>query len=256
MKKRWLPAAMAIAAIALLETSVVHAGPRDAGGEEKRSVNTLRLYGPGGPLGPMKECADKFSEKTGTEISITTGTPPQWIEQAEQNGDLIFEGAEYMLNDFMQSHPGIVDEASITGLYARAAAILVRHGNPKHIATLDDLAKAGTKIMVVTLEKMEEVYGRVPGIQYNIVKPVLTGREAARNWKTMPELDAWITYESWGCALADDTDIIQIPEENRVLRITPIAMLNRSKNKKLGMEFIKFLRSGEVHRIFQTWGWK
>ena len=225
-------------------------------GRRKVSVNILRLYGPGGPLGPVQECADKFTEKTGARISITTGTPPQWIEQAEQNGDMIFEGAEYMLNDFMQAYPDIVDEASITGLYARSAAILVRHGNPKGIRTLGDLAKAGTKIIVVTQEKMEEVYGRVPGIQYNVVKPVLTGREAARNWKTMPELDAWITYESWGRALADDTELVQIPDKNRVLRMTPIAMLKRSENKKLGMEFINFLRSDEAHQIFQKWGWK
>ncbi len=106
----------AITALAVVQVSAAHPGARHAVKQEE-GLSILRLYGPGGPLGPMKECADKFTEKTGTETSITTGTPPQWMEQSEQNGDLIFEGAEYMLNDFMQAYPDIVDEASVTGLY-------------------------------------------------------------------------------------------------------------------------------------------
>lgn len=256
MKGLWVLTAMSLIALSCLDVTIGQAGPADPSREEKGSVGTLHLYGPGGPLGPMRECADAFSKKTGVAVSITAGTPPQWIEQAKQDGDLIYEGAEFMLNDFMQANPGIVDEASITGLYARSTAIIVRKGNPRRIGALNDLAKQGTKIVVVTQEKMEEVYGHVPGIQYNIVKPLLTGAEAARIWKTMPELDAWITYESWHHALKDETDLVQIPERERVLRITPVAMIKTSKNKKLAREFIDFLRSDQAHKVFQKWGWK
>jgi accessory colonization factor AcfC len=204
----------------------------------------------------MRACADVFSKKTGIDVQITTGTPPQWIEQAKQNGDLIFQGAEYMLNDFMHAYPGMIDESSITGLYARSTTILVRKGNPKNIVTPGDLAKPGIKIMVVTQEKMEEVYGRVPGIQYSIVRPVLTGAEAARIWKTVPELDAWITYESWHHALKEETDLVQIPEKERILRITPIAVMTTSRHKRSARAFIDFLKSEDAHKIFQQMGWK
>ncbi len=204
----------------------------------------------------MKECAAMFFERTGIDVQITAGTPPQWIEQAKQNGDLIYEGAEFMLNDFMQAYPGIVDESSITGLYARSTAILVRKGNPKGITGLRDLARQGIKVMVVTQEKMEEVYGHVPGIQYNIVKPLLTGAEAARTWKTMPELDAWITYESWHYALKDETDLIRMPDKEKVLRITPVAIIRTSRNRDLVRKLADFLRTDEAHRVFQKWGWK
>ena len=248
--------AMSLIALSFLDVTIGQAGPPDQRREEKRSVGSLHLYGPGGPQGPMRECAHMFSEKTGVAVSVTTGTPPQWIEQAKQDGDLIYEGAEFMLNDFMQAYPGIVDEASITGLYARSTAIIVRKGNPKRIGGLGDLIEQGIKIVVVTQEKMEEVYGRLSGIQYNIVKPLLTGAEAARIWKTMPELDAWITYESWHHALKDETDLVQIPDRERVLRITPVAMIKTSRNKRLVLEFIDFLRSDEAHKIFQKSGWK
>jgi len=256
MKGLWLLTAMTISALSLAQQSTGQVGPTDRGREEKTSVGALQLYGPGGPLGPMRECGQVFSKKTGIDVQITTGTPPQWIELAQQNGDLIFEGAEYMLNDFMRSAPGMINESSIIGLYARSAAILVRKGNPKRIATLEDLARDGVKVMVVTQEKMEEVYGHVPGIQYNVVKPVLTGAEATQIWKTMPELDAWITYESWFHTLKEEADLIQLTAKERILRITPVARIGTLRDKKLAEEFLNFLRSDEAHRIFQKWGWK
>lgn len=256
MKGFWVLTAIGLGVLSLLGVTTGYAGPTAPDSEGEESVRTLHLYGPGGPLGPMRECADMFSAKTGIVINITTGTPPQWIEEAKQNGDVIYEGAEFMLNDFMQAYPGIVDEASITGLYARSTAILVRKGNPKGIAGIADLTGQGIKIMVVTQEKMEEVYGHVPGIQYTIVKPVLTGAEAQRTWKTMPDLDAWITYESWHHALKDETDMVEIPDKERVLRITPIAMIRSSRNKELVRAFVDFLRSDEAHKVFQKWGWK
>ena len=223
---------------------------------EKVSMGILHLYGPGGPLGPMEECGNAFSERTGTSIKITTGIPHQWIEQAKQKGELIFEGAEYMLNDFMRTYPGIVDESSITGLFARSTSILVRKGNPKNIRALSDLAKDGIRVLTVTQEKMEEVYGHIPGIQYNLVTSVLTGAMAARTWKTTPDLDAWITYESWHYALKDQTERVQISDRERVFRITPIAVIRTSKNMESVKEFVNFLKSDEAHKIFQKWGWK
>ncbi len=207
-------------------------------------------------MGPIGECARLFSVKKGIDVRIVTGTLPQWIERAKQNGDLIFEGAEYMLNDFMRAYPGIVEESSITGLYARPVGILVRKGNPKGIRTLSDLAREGVKIMVVTQERMEELYGCVPGIHYNIVMPVLTGKQAEQVWKTMPELDAWITYESWHCALPEETDFVTIADQEKLLRITPVAIIRTSKNESLVKELVNFLKTDEAHRVFQQLGWK
>ncbi len=233
--------------MAVAETYTSEANSRQA---------VLHLFGPGGPYRPMRECADIFSQRKGVQIQITAGTPPQWIAAARQKGDLIYEGAEFMLNDFMRSYPNIVDETSITGLYARAAGILVRKGNPKGIRKLEDLARNGIKIVVVTQENMQEVYERVAGIHYNSVMPVLTGLEAVEAWKSKPELDAWITYESWHAALKNDTDLIHLTPTEQVFRITPVAGARSSKHQQLSREFVSFLQSEEAHNVFRKWGWK
>lgn len=217
---------------------------------------TLNIYGPGGPFSAMRECASVFSKKTGVEVRIKTGTPVQWIDEALENGDLMFQGAEFMLKDFMQAYPELVDESSITGLYARAAAILVRKGNPHNIKSAKDLGKPGLKIMVVTQEKMEEVFGRTPGSVYNLAFSTLTGREAEKIWTTTTHPDVWVTYETWRFAIGEGVELVELAGDERILRITPIAMFKTSKNKRSTKEFVEFLKSEQAHAIFQKWGWK
>ncbi|HXG94274.1 MAG TPA: substrate-binding domain-containing protein [Blastocatellia bacterium] len=224
---------------------------------------TLHVYGPGGPLGPMKECAETFSKAKGVEVKVTAGPESQWIEQARQDADIIFGGAEYMLTQFTQKHPGIVDEKSRTELYIRAAGILVRKGNPKKIRSLADLARAGVKIVDVNgagqlglWEDLAGGRGLIPGIQKNIALSVETSADAIEKWKAMPELDAWITYESWHYRLKDMTDLVRLPAGERIHRGTPIAITSITKNRELAEQFIAFLKSDAGHAIFQKWGWK
>ena len=89
-------------------------------------------------------------------------------------------------------------------------------------------------------------------------KPVLRHRVAiaARIWKTVPELDAWITNESWYHTLKEEIDLVQLPDKERALRITPIAMMTTSRDKGLARAFVDFLKSEDAHKVFQQWGWK
>lgn len=223
----------------------------------------LMIYGPGGPLGPMKECVEIFSKAHGIEVKVMAGPESQWVGQAEQDADLIFGGAEYMMTDFLLRHPGLVDEKTRTSLYIRAGGILVRKGNPKQIRYLSDLTRDGIRLIDVNgagqLGLWEDMAGAkrlIPGIQRNIALSVTTSAEAIEKWKSMPELDAWITFESWHYRLKDVTDLVQLPENERVYRGTPIAITRISKNRDKARQFVDFLRTEQAHLVFQRWGWK
>lgn len=224
---------------------------------------TLNVYGPGGPLEPMKECAEIFSKTNRIEVKVVAGPESQWIAQAKQDSDLIFGGAEYMLTQFVQNHPGLVDIKTRETLYIRAAGILVRKGNPKQIKSLRDLTKEGICLLDVNgagqlglWEDMAGAKGLIPGIQRNIALSVTTSAEAIEKWKAMPELDAWITFESWHYRLKDVTDLVKLPKNEKTYRGTPIAISRISKDKEKARQFINFLRTEEAHKIFQKWGWK
>ncbi|AZV43404.1 hypothetical protein BAOM_2795 [Peribacillus asahii] len=228
-----------------------------------QSDHVIRVYGPGGPLGPIKEAAEHFSAERGIKVEVTAGPEGNWIGQAKQDADIIFGGSEYMLQDFIFNHPEMIDTKSRTELYPRAAGILVRKGNPKKIESLEDLTKKGVKIIDVNgagqLGLWEDLAGRkglIEGISQNINLSVKSSAEAIERWKSNSSLDAWITYESWHYRLQDVTDLVELPEEEKLYRGTPIALTKITDQKKEAQQFIDYLRTEESHQIFQKWGWK
>ena len=105
-------------------------------------------------------------------------------------------------------------------------------------------------------EDMAGVKGLIPGIQKNIALSVTTSADAIAKWKSMPELDAWITYESWHYRLKEQTDLVRLSKEEKLYRGTPIAATTISKNKELANQFIDFLKTEQCHQVFRKWGWK
>jgi len=231
-------------------------------GSSAAQDKVLRVYGPGGPLGPMEECAQLFSTAKKVEVKVTTGPEAQWLDQARRDADLIFGGAEYMLTDFILRHPEMVDPKTRTSLYVRPAGILVRKGNPKRIRSLNDLARNGLRILEVNgagqvglWEDLAGPYGIIPQIQKNIALTVTNSAEAIEKWQNMPELEAWITFESWHYRLKEDTELVEMPRARKIYRGTPIAITTTSKQRDLAQQFIAFLRTDPAHTVFKKWGW-
>ncbi|MBU8878061.1 extracellular solute-binding protein [Bacillus sp. FJAT-29790] len=223
----------------------------------------IRVYGPGGPLGPIKEVAEKFSSETGIKVIVTAGPETNWIDQAKQDADIIYGGSEYMLRNFMFDYPRMINDKTLSELYPRSAGILVRKGNPKKIQTLEDLTKKGVKIVDVNgagqLGLWEDLAGRkglITEISNNIDISVKSSAEAIELWKSNAKLDAWITYESWHYRLEDVTELVELPEEEKLYRGTPIALTNITSNKKEAQRFIDYLKTESSHKVFQKWGWK
>lgn len=224
---------------------------------------SLQVYGPGGPLAPMQECAEIFSKRRGVDVKVTGGPEAKWIAQAQTDADIIFGGAEYMLTQFALKHPNLVDAKNRTELYPRAAGILVRKGNPKRIRSLRDLTRSGIRIVDVNgsgqlglWEDMAGAGGLIPGIAKNIALSVETSADAIEKWKEMPQLDAWITYESWHYRLKDATDLVRLPVREKLYRGTPIVVTETTDNRRLAEAFVKFVETAEAHSVFRKWGWK
>jgi accessory colonization factor AcfC len=64
----------------------------------------LRIYGPEGPSAPMKECAEMFSRKYGIKADVLAEPEATWMARAKQDADVIYEGSEYMLTQFIAGH--------------------------------------------------------------------------------------------------------------------------------------------------------
>lgn len=223
----------------------------------------LRVYGPGGPLAPMQECGRLFAQARGVGVRVDGGPEQRWWDLAEKEADVVFEGAEYMLSDFMRRHPGFVDAETRRSLFDRPAAILVRKGNPRGIRGLEDLARPGVRLLDVAgagqVGLWEDLAGRkglIPSISRNIAASFGNTAEAIAAWRADPRLDAWITFESWHHRLADETEVVRLPPEEQLLRGTPVALTRRTTQRELALAFLDFLRGEACHAVFQRAGWR
>jgi accessory colonization factor AcfC len=223
----------------------------------------LLIYGPDGVFAPMRECAELFSQKSGIEAKVVTAPGAGWIRQARQEADIIYEETEAGLTQFMGDYPCLVDEKTRTSLYPRPAGILVRKGNPKRIGSIADLAREGIYLLDVNgsgqiglWEDVAGLKGVIPGIRKNIAMSTATSAEAIKWWNSLPDLDAWITFESSSHLLKDSAELVRLPKNERVYRGTALVATEFYKNQESARMFIDFLKTPECHVIFQKWGWE
>jgi accessory colonization factor AcfC len=217
------------------------------------NMGKLSIVGPGGPYEAMKEIAEAFSRLKGVTVEVVKGPPEKWCEQ---RSDLIYGGAPNMLEDFMAGHPKAIEPGSLHHLYNRQIGIIVRKGNPKGIAKLADLGREAVKVLDVKLETMAEFQNKVPNIAEHICQSVTTGDQGKQAWRSLPDLDAWITYKSWHFVLSGESEFIPLTSDSGSLRSTPIAITAWTNKKGLAQAFIQFLQSEVGHTIFQRHGWE
>ncbi len=231
--------------------------------------DTLHVYGPGGPLPAMKEAAAEFGRRHGITVEVVGGPTPQWLEKAKADADLIFSGSEHMMTDFVRqldsATAGRIDEATIEPLYLRAAAILVRPGNPKRIRRFEDLLKPGVKVLVVQgagqTGLWEDVAGRpgdiavVRSFRRNIGAFTPNSGVAKERWTSDRSFDAWLIWTIWQRANPELAEVVPLREPWLIYRDAGIAMTREGREKPHARQFVAFLRSADGARIFRRWGW-
>jgi len=225
----------------------------------------LQVYGPGGPEPAIREAARQFGAAHGIKVNVTAGPTQKWIDAAKANADLIYSGSETMMTDFINTMRGDIVVESVTPLYLRVSAILVRPGNPKHIATFGDLLKPGVRILIVNGAGQnglwEDIAGRkgnmrtVKALRANIVNYAQTSADARQAWIGDPSIDVWLTWTIWQGDDPGLAEIVAIEPELRIYRDTGIALTRRGQGNPSAGDFVKFLASPAGAAIFQKRGW-
>ena len=225
----------------------------------------LHLYGPGGPYPAIQKAAEIFGKKLDVKLAVVTGPTDQWIEKARSDADLIYSGSEYMMTDTIRALEGEIDKTSVTSLYLRPSAILVRHDNPKEVQDFPDLLEPGIKVLVVSgagqTGLWEDVAGKQGDIETvrkfrkNIFAHASNGAEAKKLWNENRVIDAWLTWNIWAISNPTMADLVPMSEDYVIYRGCGIALTIRGKEKRIASSFIEFLQSDEGAGIFAKWGW-
>lgn len=225
----------------------------------------VRVYGSEGPEPAIHEAAAIFSAENNVEVDVVAGPTEKWIDRAKRDADLIYSSAEFMMSGFLRDGDLQLDPASVTSLYLRPSAILVRPGNPKAIEGFPDLLRPGIRVMVVNgsgqVGLWEDMAGKQGDIRIvrefrkNVVFFAANSEQAVRTWRERDDIDAWVTWNIWLMPLRHEAKLVQVSREYRVCRQCNIALTQRGKSKPEAARFIEFLLSAEGQKIFESWGW-
>lgn len=226
---------------------------------------TIYVYGPGGPLPAMKQAAVTFGKMHHVDVVVTGGPTPAWLNSAKKNGDVIFSGSETMMTTFIEPMGGKIDPTTVSPLYLRAAAILVRPGNPDHITGIKDLLKPGKHILVVNGAGQqglwEDVAGRmgdinaVKAFRANITTYADNSAVARNAWEKDKSLNAWLIWTIWQVSNPKLATIVPIESQYAIYRDAGVALTLQGEANPQARAFIQFLQSKQGGQIFAHWGW-
>ena len=229
------------------------------------AADVLRVYGSEGPSPCVHEAAAAFQDDNDVKVEVMSGPVTTWLDRAKADADVIFCSADFMMSELVRAGALQIDESSITPLYVRPSAILVRPGNPKGIRDFPDLLRPGMRVMVVTgsgqtglWEDMAGKRGEVRTIRAfrkNVVFFAPDSDTAQRTWKERDEIDAWVTWNIWHLPLHGHADLVPVSDDYLIYRQCNVALTKRGKAKPSAARFIEFLASSEGASVFKSWDW-
>ncbi len=135
--------------------------------------------------------------------------------------------------------------------------IIVGKGNPKAIATVADLAKPDT---IVVLCAPEVPCGKYAATILTNAKVTVTPKSQEQNVKavvtkvTAGEADAGIVYATDVLAAGDKAEGVDIPADINVIAEYPIVATKASANPEAAAAFIEFVASEQGQKILDSYG--
>ena len=237
----------------------------------------VRIFSARACAAPLEKAAKLFEQQTGIRVEISvcsrhcakpvaeeatgeTGGDDFLLEIADAGiHDLAIAGAEYLLDD--GEVRGIVQKHQRRTIAYRRSAIIVPPGNPKNIQSVKDMAKPGMRVGVSVIDCLKGLWEDVTGrlglgdkIRQNIcyyangciaiVEAVATGQvDAAFGWSAFKHL------------VPERIEIIEMPQEQQVLRGTGVGLLSFSRKPETTKRFMDFLASPESQKFYAEYGW-
>ena len=247
--KRWVLGA----AVLLLSTAACGSG-ESSGSEESK---TLTVYAAASLSSSFEEIGKQFeADHEGVKVKFSFGGSSDLVAQIQQGAPAdVFASADTKnmdkatADDLVEGDP--VDFASNT------LEIAVPPDNPAGVASLEDLAKPATKVVVCAAEV--PCGAATQGVQDAsgvTIKPVSEEQSVTDvlNKVTSGEADAGLVYVTDVKAAGDKVKGITFPESSEVVNTYPIGALADSKDKDLAQEFVDLVTGDAGQKVLADAG--
>jgi molybdate transport system substrate-binding protein len=226
---------------------------------EQVSEEPLLVYCGAGMRKPMDEIGVLFEEEYGVPVQYNYAGSNTLLTQIELTGegDVYMPGATYYFE--VAAEKGFVDNSSNVAYHV--PVIITPLDNPANIDSLDDLANDDVSVVLgdpqaaaigVLCDKMLTKKGIYNQTEDNVVARGATVNELV-TYITLGQADASIVWEDL-VRNNDAVNVIEIAEDDNIIKIVPIATLTTSENLEIAAEFVDFVVSDEGHSIFEEYG--
>lgn len=213
---------------------------------------------------PTELAVQRFEELTGAKVEAHYGGSGEMLARMKlaEEGDVYFPGSSDYIE--LAKREGLVDPSSETVVAYLVPAINVPIGNPKGIASLEDLARPGVRVAIARPDTVcvglyaVEVLVRA-GLSERVRPNIVNNTESCAKTAqvvALGQVDAvlgWDVFEHW-----EPTRIrtIYLPRE-QVPRIgfLPAAIGTRARDVELARAFLAFLTSPEGQAIYGKWNY-
>lgn len=210
----------------------------------------------------MDVIADTYYRRTGVRVDFAYAGAQMLLGQLaySRRGDLYMPGEAFWVDQAAKR--GLVEDSRTVCWFL--PVIMVPKGNPKHIKTVQDMAKPGVRVGIghpkalavgpVTKRIMERA-GIWEAVQRNVVMQAGCIPELA-NAVAMKAVDAGILWDACAEMVEEHVDIVKIdPELNEVAEVV-LATLKVSQHPEEARKFMEFAASEEAAAILEERGFR
>jgi molybdate transport system substrate-binding protein len=228
---------------------------RESRGEE------LLVYCGAGLRIPMEEIARMFQEETGIMVQFSYGGSAQCVGQIllVEKGDVFLPGDVDELRELNEKDK--IDRQKPVVLHIPALAVPA--DNPAEITGLEDLARAGVKVVLGDPEanpigkiadKVLKEYGLFESVEPNIVARTATVNELF-TYLALGQADAAVIWED-NLVGKEDIKMVHASELEHYIKTVPVVSLKCSANPEAANRFVDFVAGEKAMAIWEKSGFK
>jgi accessory colonization factor AcfC len=224
-------------------------------------ASQLRIFSAGAVAPPLLDAVEFFEKEFKIRCDVRVGKPGELLDEIEksQRGDVFSSGAEYILDD--AEDQGLIIKGSRKSLGYRRSVIIVPIGNPAKITSLKDLCNKGVKIGIAVDGCLKGVWDDIAskaGLTDRIRQNITHHADACGSLMGLihsGKVDAIIGWNAFQGVWPDTCEVIELPESLQVLRSTVAGIVSYTKDKEFSQEFINYLTSAPIRKIYEGYGW-
>jgi len=220
----------------------------------------LKVFSAGAVAPPLRDAIAIFEKDSKVKCDLRIGKPEDLLKEIAKfkKGDVFSSGAEYILDD--AEDRGLIIKGSRKSLGYRRSVIIVPIGNPK-ITSLKDLCKKDVRIGIAVEGCLKGVWDDVAskaGLTDQIRRNITHHADACGSLMSLihsDKVDAIFGWNAFQGVWPDTCEIIELPENLQVFRSTVAGTISYSGNVKRSENFIDFLTSAAIRKIYADYGW-